>query len=353
MRLLDPQTFQFTGKANYLNHPPMFYALLAALGPKLEGHPQALLALSPDRCRDRRRRLCGAARARPCRALSASGILRLRRAARLHSGAGADRRRGQQRQSRFPRRRRRDARRSGSSSRPIATAGLRSRLLGVVAASWAKLTGLPAHRRRWSSAVIDLSCCGAERLRWTVRFAAALRVRARGAPYFDIHAAQYGSPTPETPAQIALLADGARAAGWADLPRKSFPAYLVYFVGAFVADWMPTLGARSAFNYAMLVDSRGGARLRARRHRAVAAPPVAPAGNRARRRRRSPERCAIVATFAIHVYLQLRPPSRDRLADGRLSALLPAARRDRTAGRPVACSPRSKRRAGAPRCWHF
>ena len=44
MRLLDPRTFQFTGAANYLNHPPMFYALLALLGPTLEGHPQALFA---------------------------------------------------------------------------------------------------------------------------------------------------------------------------------------------------------------------------------------------------------------------------------------------------------------------
>ncbi len=44
MRLLDPRTFQFTGAANYLNHPPLFYALLALLGPTLEGHPQALLA---------------------------------------------------------------------------------------------------------------------------------------------------------------------------------------------------------------------------------------------------------------------------------------------------------------------
>jgi len=44
MRLINPQTFQFTGEANYLNHPPLFYGLLAALGPRLEGRPQALLA---------------------------------------------------------------------------------------------------------------------------------------------------------------------------------------------------------------------------------------------------------------------------------------------------------------------
>src|SRR6202171_972829 len=44
MRLLDPHTFQFTDPANYLNHPPVFYALLAALGPELEGHPHAIFA---------------------------------------------------------------------------------------------------------------------------------------------------------------------------------------------------------------------------------------------------------------------------------------------------------------------
>src|ERR1700722_182515 len=44
MRLIDPQNFQFTGEANYLNHPPPFYDLLAALGPRLEGRPQVLLA---------------------------------------------------------------------------------------------------------------------------------------------------------------------------------------------------------------------------------------------------------------------------------------------------------------------
>jgi hypothetical protein len=44
MRLLDPQSFQFTGEANYLNHPPPFYDLLAALGPRLKGRRAALLA---------------------------------------------------------------------------------------------------------------------------------------------------------------------------------------------------------------------------------------------------------------------------------------------------------------------
>jgi hypothetical protein len=82
--------------------------------------------------------------------------------------------------------------------------------------------------------------------------AAAFAFAVAAAPY-AIYLWQYGSPTPETPAQLALIADGARTAGWADLPRKSFPDYLGYFIVAFVKDWMPALGARSAFNNAMLV----------------------------------------------------------------------------------------------------
>jgi hypothetical protein len=58
---------------------------------------------------------------------------------------------------------------------------------------------------------------------------------------------------PNTPAQVALLQDGARTAGWADLPRKSFPAYVVHFIGMFIGDWMPTLADRNAFHYAMLL----------------------------------------------------------------------------------------------------
>ncbi len=111
---------------------------------------------------------------------------------------------------------------------------------------------------------------------------------------------QYGSPTPQTPAQVALIADGARAAGWADLPRKSFPAYLALFVVAFIADWMPTLGARSTFNYAMLAIPVAAF--------ACAVAGVACALERLRRRRETTRdviavagMVAIAVTFAIHV----------------------------------------------------
>jgi hypothetical protein len=249
LHLLDPRTFQFMQDENYLNHPPLFYALLAALGPKLEGHPHSLLAL----------RLINVAIA----ALGVAVLLGLGLAAR------------------FPRQE------FYAFAVPLAcipvlapiagsvnndnlaflggalallgvwqvaatacTGWLAIALAGVVAASWAKLTGLVLTGTMVSFVVAFL--IWRRRLAWPCAIAVALGLMLAAAPY-AIYLAQYGSPTPETPAQAALIADGARAAGWSDLPRKSFPDYFGWFVTAFIVDWMPTLGNRGAFNYAMLI----------------------------------------------------------------------------------------------------
>lgn len=246
MRLIDPQTFRFTDEANYLNHPPMFYALLAAIGPRLEDHPQALLVY----------RLFNAA-------LVSIGLAVL-------LGLGA----------RFSRQE------FYAYAVPLACipvlvqlAGavnndnlaflggavvtlavwqlvatdrsfwLALALAGVVAASWAKLTGLLLTAGMVIAILAYLLRRG--RMRWTWVMGASFALALAAAPY-AIYAIQYGSPTPETPAQVALIVDGARAAGWADLPRKTFPEYFAHFVEAFVAGWMPTLGARNVFNSAML-----------------------------------------------------------------------------------------------------
>ena len=170
-------SFQFTGEANYLNHPPLFYALLAALGPTLEGRPQALLAHRLIDIAHRGARLCRAARPRARGEFSAPRILRLRGAAGLHSGAGADRRRGQQRQSRLHRRRRRDARGLATRrDRPRRLARRRARSASI-AASWAKLTGLLL-TGAMLGAVMRLSAV-AQRLRWSLIAADRARVRAR------------------------------------------------------------------------------------------------------------------------------------------------------------------------------
>jgi hypothetical protein len=264
MRLLDPRTFQFTGAANYLNHPPKFYALLAMLGPTLEGHPQALLAhrlidvamtgagfvallglglvarfsrqefyayAVPLACIPVLVPLAGAVNndnlAFCGGAIATLGVWQLL-ATPLPS---------------LPRSR-------GREGRGI---WLALALIGVVAAGWAKLTGLLLTAAMVTGVIAYLlwrkRLTGSHAWTWTI--AAVIVFALAATPYFE-YILRYGSPTPETPAQIALIADGARVAGWADLPRKSFPGYLGYFIGAFVADWMPTLGARSIFNYAML-----------------------------------------------------------------------------------------------------
>jgi hypothetical protein len=296
MRLLDPQSFQFTDAANYLNHPPPFYDLLAALGPRLEGRPQALLAY----------RLIDVAIA----AVGFAALLGLGIAARfprhefyafavplacipvLVPIAGAI-----------------NNDNLAFLGGAVATLGawqlvatgragwLTVALLGLIAASWAKLTGLLLIGAMLSAVIAYL--LWRQRLSWSALIPIALAFALAAAPYI-IYAVQYGSPTPQTPAQIALLQDGARTAGWADLPRKSFPAYIVYFVIAFVADWMPALGERNVLQYSMLaipVAALGcalaGIALSLRRlwrRQDTALDVVVVAGT-----------VALVATFAIHV----------------------------------------------------
>jgi hypothetical protein len=296
MRLLDPQSFQFTGAANYLNHPPPFYDLLAVLGPRLEGRPQALLA----------HRLIDIAIA----SLGFAALLGLGLAARfprhefyafavplacipvLVPIAGAI-----------------NNDNLAFLGGAVATLGawqlvatdragwLVIALLGLIAASWAKLTGLLLAGAMLSAVFAYL--LWRRRLGWSALMPIALAFALAAAPYI-IYAVQYGSPTPQTPAQIALLQDGARSAGWADLPRKSFAAYIVYFVIAFVADWMPALGERNVLQYSMLaipVAALGCALAgiavslrRLWRRQETALDVVVIAGT-----------VALVATFAIHV----------------------------------------------------
>src|SRR5271155_2950088 len=259
LRLLDPQTFHFTDAANYLNHPPIFYGLLAAIGPDLEGHPQALLA----------HRLIDIVLA----AVGFAALLGLGLAARFSryefyafavplacipvlaplagavnndnlaflGGAVATLGAWQLAANPLPAQRVRAGRETG---REI---WLAVALAGVVAAAWAKLTGLVLAGGMVSAVIAYL--LWRQRLRWSWTIAAAFALAA--APYV-VYLIQYGSPAPDTPAQIAFIEDGARTVGWADLPRKSFPAFFVHFVVAFVIDWMPALGARSTLNYAML-----------------------------------------------------------------------------------------------------
>jgi hypothetical protein len=249
MRMLDPSTFRFTDQLNYLNHPPAFYDLLAWLGPNLAGCPHALLI---DRLID-----------------VAIGTLGL--AALLGLGLAAGFARNEFYAYAVP-----------LACIPVlapiagsvnndnlaflggalATLGIWQlaasergewlvlALIGVVVAAWAKATGLVLTGTMVSAAIAYL--IWRRRWRWSWTIAVAIAFLAAAAPYIVL-TMHYGSPAPDTPAQVAMLKHDARVLGLADLPRKSLAAYLGYFVVAFVATWMPALHPRGISNYAMLV----------------------------------------------------------------------------------------------------
>jgi hypothetical protein len=253
LRMLDSKTFRFTGEANYLNHPPLFYALLARLGPTIKNHPDAILVHRFLNI------LLGAIGLAAAMAIGlVAGLDRLRLyaycvplacipvLAPLAGAVNPD-----------------NAAFAGGAIATLATwqliasgrtMWLLAALAGVIVASWAKLTGLLLAGGLMAGVLAYLFCCGRWRREWILLVAVATLL-ALG-PY-ALFIAQYGSPTPNTPAQIALLESGALETGWADAARLSFPAYAVNFLSAFMADWMPALTSRSALNYAALVFPLG------------------------------------------------------------------------------------------------
>ncbi len=80
-------------------------------------------------------------------------------------------------------------------------------LIGVVAAAWAKLTGLMLSGAMVSAVVGYL--IGRQRAPRPWLVALILTLALAAAPY-AIYLLHYGSPVPQTPAQVALIADGAR-----------------------------------------------------------------------------------------------------------------------------------------------
>lgn len=249
LRLLDPRTFRFTGEANYLNHPPLYYFALGKLGPKLEGSPGAMLHF----------RLVNIV-------LAAVGLL-----ACLMLGVGI-----------FAERLSFYAYAIALFCIPVLPplagainndnaaflggalvlfglarwlGGGRDSFLylvlaGFVVAAWAKLTGLLLAGTVVATVLAYLAWRGRFRLAWIAAAAAAFLLAAL--PY-AVFVVRYGSPVPDTAAQQMMLISGAHLAGWSANPRLSFPMYAVQFAGQFIAAWMPTLAPRGAFQFAMLV----------------------------------------------------------------------------------------------------
>ncbi len=249
LRMLDPVTFRFTGEANYLNHPPLYYALLARIGPSLENHPDAILA---HRFLNIILGAIGLAAAMAIGLIARLDRLRLYAyflplavipvLAPLAGAVNSD-----------------NLAFAGGAIATLAawqlvkngrTAWLLAALTGVVLASSAKLTGLLLTGGFMAGVLVYLLWHRRLRREWMliISVAAILAV----APYAWF-IAQYGSPTPNTAAQIALLENGARATGWADAARLSLPSYVAHFLTDFIVGWMPALAPRNALNYAVLV----------------------------------------------------------------------------------------------------
>jgi hypothetical protein len=248
MRMLDPSSFRFTSELNYLDHPSPYYVLLAHLGPNLEGHPEAILVyrlfnvvlaaigfaalmavglvaglprltlyayIVPLACIPVLVPLAGSIN-NDNAAFAGGGIATLAALQLLATGSRAS---------------------------------LLAALGGVIVASWAKFTALLLVGGLVAGVLLWLLWRGRLPSRWIglIAIAALLAI----APYVAL-IAQYGSPTPRTPGQLAMIRTGALAAGWDSAARMSPAAFAAHFVSEFVLEWIPTLKPRNALNYAVL-----------------------------------------------------------------------------------------------------
>jgi hypothetical protein len=248
LRMLDPLSFRFTDEANYLDHPSPYYLLLARLGPALEGHPGAIVI----------HRLFNVALvAIGLAALMAIGLIAKRPRLTLYAYivpiacipvlaplAGAINND--------------NATFAGGSIATLAAyqllntgsrTWLWAALAGVIIASWAKFTALLLAGGLVGGVLLWLVWRGRLPLRWIVPIAIAALVAI--APYVVLFA-QYCSPTPETPGQIAMIKTGVLAVGWDSAVRMSPLSYALHFISEFIQQWMPTLKSRNALNDAML-----------------------------------------------------------------------------------------------------
>ncbi|KQW19414.1 hypothetical protein ASC80_18710 [Afipia sp. Root123D2] len=249
MHLIDPATFEFTAEQNYLNHPPFYYAVVAAIAPAIAGHPSALM---PARLINVAMALAGVIallvlgrrmRLAPlefyafavmiatvpvlsplagavnndnlCIATGAIGMLGLYDYARTR-----------------------------------ATVPLLLACAGMIVASAAKLTGLLLVGTTFALTMAMIACDHPAHRRHLVIALAGLMIAA--APYL-VFLAQYGSPAPDTAAQAEMVRSSARAAGWADQPRLTLPAYIAFFLKTMLLEWMPTLRPRGALHYVLLI----------------------------------------------------------------------------------------------------
>jgi hypothetical protein len=249
MRMIDPDTFEPASEANYLNHPPFYYWLVAALGPEIQAHPSSLIFL----------RLLNVA----IGALGVIGLLAL--AARMEL-------------QRFELYAFVIMTVAAPVLVPLAGSVNNDNLAfaGGVLTTLGAYAYVASHRRSW----LVISCCGvlvagASKLtalllsggflaallvlmamkRTTNRIDAAIVVAmliAAAMPYI-VFTLQYGSPAPNTPAHLSVMRTGADVAGWSGEPRMDAATYTIFFLKSFLMEWMPSLHPRNSLQLALLI----------------------------------------------------------------------------------------------------
>jgi hypothetical protein len=120
---------------------------------------------------------------------------------------------------------------------------------GVILASWAKFTALLLTGGLMAGVSLWLLWRG--RLQPRSMALIALAALMAAAPYIAL-LIQYGSPTPRTAGQIAMIKAGAMATGWDGAARMPALPFAAHFLSEFVLEWIPTLKPRNALNYAAL-----------------------------------------------------------------------------------------------------
>lgn len=249
MHLIDPATFDVTAEQNYLNHPPFYYALIAALTPAIAGNPAALL---PARLINVALGLAGLIAllvlgrrmglgriefyAFAVMAVTTPVLAPLAGAVNddnLCIAAGAAAMLGLY-----------------AYAQARSTAALLLACGGLIVASAAKLTGLLLVGATLGFGMMLIMLTAPVRPRDLAIVAASLALAA--APYL-VFIAQYGSPAPDTAAQVNMVATAAHNAGWSDQPRMTLPAYIGFFLESLALEWMPTLRPRGPVQYALFV----------------------------------------------------------------------------------------------------
>jgi hypothetical protein len=235
LRMVDAQTFRATAESNPANHPSFYYAALALLGPQLDGMPSALpwyraanltlallgllawLGFALKASLADNEFLCVTLFVVTIPVLApVASVVNNDNLAFLGGGLTLL---GWQ---------------AFVSSRK--TTWLLCACLGVLLASAAKLTGL----------LLAGGFLGGVMLLQVMRRQASLSSLAIVATTFAICAipfavltVTYGSPTPNTEGQLALLHDTATKEGWDKMTRMGFVPYVGFFLKNLLADWMP------------------------------------------------------------------------------------------------------------------